>query len=205
MSFTIEAGDRAFRDAIAAIESTSAVEVVVAVRAYARRWMVQHVIVALIAAIAVDIYAVASGWPAWAVLALPLATGLASALVVEYVPPLYRFLVPAFVREGHVIEAARALFVARGIHATRGRTGMLVFVAVRARACEIVGDVAVVEHVGAARLDDLAAKLGAAIPGGAEATAKVLASFAPELAAALPRQAGDANELPDAPIAVSPD
>ncbi len=204
MTFTSEAGDRAFREAIATIEGTSAVEVVVAIRAYARRWMVQHMIVGLVSAIAVLAYTVLFDYPAWAVLALPLATGVLSSALVEYVPALYRFLVPAHIREHHVIEAARALFVERGVHTTHGRTGMLVFVAVRSRTVEIVGDVAVVEHVSQATLDDWAAKLVAKISDGAEPVAKQLAAFAPELAAALPRAADDKNELPDAPIVVDP-
>ena len=205
MSFGTDAGDKAFRDAITAIEDASAVEVVVAVRAYARRWMVQHMVVGLIAAIAVLFYAVLFEWAAWAVLVFPLATGLISTLIVEYIPPLYRFLVPAYVRESHVIEAARALFVARKVHGTRDRTGMLVFIAVRARTCEIVADLGVIAKLGQDTLDDYAAKLRAAIPDGAEATAKVLASFAPELGAKLPRKHDDVNELSDATIAVAPE
>jgi putative membrane protein len=205
MSFTSEEGDKAFRAAVATIEAASAVEVVVAVRAYARRWMVQHMVVGLIAAIAVLFYAVLFEWAAWAVLAFPLATGLISTLLVEYVPPLYRFLVPAYVRESHVIEAARALFVARNVHGTRDRTGLLVFIAVRARTCEIVGDLGVIAKVGQDTLDHYADRIRAAIPDGAEATAKVLASFAPELATKLPRKLDDVNELPDEPIAVQPE
>jgi putative membrane protein len=204
MSFGSDAGDKALRDAIAAIESASAVEVVVAVRQYARRWMVQHMIVGLVAAIAVLVYAVLFGLEPWAVLAFPLATGVLSTLIVEYVPPLYRFLVPAFVREAHVIDAARALFVERAVHGTRDRTGMLVFVAVRARAVEIVADLHVIAKLGQPKLDEYAAKLCAQIPNGAEAVAKALAALAPELGAALPRKADDVNELPDAPIAVPP-
>jgi len=205
MAFNSDAGDKAWRDAIAAIEDTSSVEVVVAVRQYARRWMVQHVIVGLVAAVAVLVYGVLFEWPAWTVLVFPLVTGVLSTLIVEYVPPLYRFLVPAFVREAHVVEAARALFVARGVHGTRDRTGMLVFVAVRARAVEIVADLGVIAKLGQKTLDDHAAKLCAAIPGGAVAVAKQLAAFAPELAAALPRRADDTNELDDKPIEVRPE
>ena len=205
MSFTSAAGDKAFRAAVAAIEEASAVEVVVAVRAYARRWMVQHMVVGLIAAIAVLFYTVLFELEAWAVLVYPLVTGLLSTLIVEYVPPLYRFLVPVHVRESHVVEAARALFVERKVHATRDRTGMLVFIAVRARTCEIVADLGLEAAIGQATIDDYAAKIRAAIPRGAEATARVIADFAPALAAKLPRKHDDTNELPDAPIVVSPE
>jgi putative membrane protein len=205
MSFGTGADDKAIRAAITAIEGVSAVEVVVAIRKYARRWMVQHMIVGLVAAIAVLVFAVLNAWEAWAVLAFPLAAGVVSTLIVEYIPPLYRFLVPAYVRETHVIDAARALFVERGVHRTTGRTGVLVFVAVRARVVEVVADIAVLDKLGQRRIDDFAGKLKAAIPDGAVAVAKALAAFAPELAAAFPRTANDVNELADAPIAVSPE
>ena len=202
MSFTSEAGDQAFRAAIGALESASAVEVVVAVRAHARRWMVQHLVVGLIAAIAVLVYAALRPLEPWAVIAAPLVTGLVSVLLVEWIPPLNRFLVPAYVRKLHAREAARALFVDRTIHATRGRTGMLVYIAVRAQVCDIVGDVGVIEKLGQHTLDAYAEKLAAAIPRGAEATANVLTSFVPEVAAQLPRRSDDRNELPDASVIV---
>ena len=58
------------------------------------------------------------------------------------------------------------------------------------------------EKVGQTALDDMADKLAAAIGKGAPATAAVLASFAPVLAAALPHHAGDKNELSDSPTVV---
>ena len=64
MSWGTEQGDKSFRDAIAAIEDNSAVECVVAVRAYARRWMAAHVVVGLVAAYAVLIYTVIVRAPA---------------------------------------------------------------------------------------------------------------------------------------------
>lgn len=202
MTFTSNAGDQAFRAAIAALETASAVEVVVAVRAHARRWMVQHLVVGIVAAIAVLAYAAIRALEAWAVIALPLATGLVSVLLVEWIPPLNRFLVPESIRRLHAREAARALFVDRTIHATRDRTGMLVYIAVRARVCDVVGDVGVVAKLGQHTLDTYAAKLAAAIPRGAEATANVLTSFVPEFAEQLPRRIDDRNELPDAPVVV---
>lgn len=202
MRFTSDAGDQAFKAAVAAMESASAVEVVVAVREHARRWMVQHLVVGLVAGMAVLVYAVLFHLAPWAVLSLPLATGVVSALVVELVPPLYRFLVPELVRKHGVREVARAVFVDRMVHATRDRTGILVFIAVRARVCEIVGDVGVLDKVGQHTLDEYGAKLSKAVARGAEATANVLTSFVPELAAALPRRFDDRNELPDSPIAV---
>jgi len=205
MSWGTAEGDKAFRDAIADIEGTSSVEVVVAVRAHARLFLAQHVVVGLVAMYALLVYAVLAGWDAWAVIALPLASGVIATLLVEYVPPLYRFLVPAWVREQHVVEAARALFVTKNVHATRERTGMLVFVAVRARAVEVVGDVGLVEKLTQTRLDHMAQALKAALPQGPAAIGRTLANFGPELAKLFPKKADDTNELPDDPVAVRPE
>ncbi|HEY1812062.1 MAG TPA: hypothetical protein VGG74_06875 [Kofleriaceae bacterium] len=201
MTWGSEAGDRAFTAAIKSIEAGSSVEVVVAVREHARRWFVQHAIVGIVAAVGVLVYAAIFRWNVWAILAFPLVSGVLAVAIVEYVAPLHRALVPSHVRDRHVLDAARALFVAQGMHATKERTGLLVYLAIRPRACELVGDIAVVDKVGEAKLDAMADKLAAAIPGGAEATANVLASFAPELAAALPVGPDDRDELPDSPIA----
>lgn len=203
MSWGTAEGDKSIRAAIKDLEDTSAVEVVLAVRAHARLFLAQHIVVGLIAMIAVLVYAVLGEWAAWAVIALPLGAGVVSTLLVEYIPPLYRFLVPAWLREQHVVDAARALFVEKGVHTTRGRTGMLVFVAVRARAVAVIGDVKIVEQLGQTRLDHMAQALKAALPQGPAAVGRTLANFGPELADVFPKQADDTNELPDDPVAVT--
>ena len=205
MSWGTDQGDKAFRDAIAAIEDNSSVECVVAVRAYARRWMAAHVVVGLVAAYAVLVYAVLFALPQWAVLAFPLAEGVASTLLVEYVPPLYRFLVPVWLREQHVVEAARNLFIEKNIHSTRDRTGLLVFIAVRARAVEVIGDVGIVDKLGQTRLDHMAQALKEALPDGPAAVGRTLANLAPEFAEYFIRRPDDVNELPDDVVAVRPD
>jgi putative membrane protein len=202
MSWGTEQGDKSFRDAIAAIEDNSAVECVVAVRAYARRWMAAHVVVGLVAAYAVLIYAVLFALPRWAVLAFPLAAGILSTLIVEFVPPLYRFLVPAWLREQHVVEAARSLFFEKNVHSTRDRTGVLVFIAVRARTVEVIGDVGIVDKLGQTRLDHMAQALEEALPAGPAAVGRTLANLAPEFAEYFPRRTDDKNELPDDVVAV---
>ncbi|MEO8548712.1 MAG: hypothetical protein ABI678_02015 [Kofleriaceae bacterium] len=204
MSWGTAAGDKAFRDAIAAIEDNSSVECVVAVRAYARRWMAAHVVVGMVAAFAMLAYAVIDHWADWALLVFPLGAGLLSTLLVEYVPALYRFLVPDWLRAQHVAEAARALFVENKIHGTRDRTGLLVFIAARERTVEVVGDLALVDRLGQTRLVHMAQALKEAFPQGPAAIGRTLANLAPEFAEYFPRGADDANELADALIAVPP-
>lgn len=204
MSWGTAAGDKAFKDAIAAIEDNSSVECVVAVRAYARRWMAAHIVVGLVAAYAMLVYAVVDRWADWAVLVFPLLCGIISTLLVEFVAPLYRFLVPAWLREQHVAEAARSLFVETKIHGTRDRTGLLVYIAVRGRTVEVVGDLGIVDKLGQTRLVHMAQALKEALPQGPAAVGRTLANLAPEFAEYFPRRADDRNELADAVIAVPP-
>jgi putative membrane protein len=113
------------------------------------------------------------------------------------VPPIYRFLAPPPVRYEHVRDAARAAFVEKRVHATRGRTGLLVYIAVRERLVELVGDLAIDDKIGRKTLIAWAEQLEATLPHGAAATAKALVAFAPELAKELPHMEDDINELPD--------
>lgn len=203
MSWGAPEGDKTFRDAVAAIENNSSVECVVAVRARARLFLGQHITVGLVATYAVLIFAVLNEWAPWATLVFPVAAGVVAALLVELVAPLYRFLVPASLREDHVLTAARALFVEKGIHATRERTGLLVFIAVRDGIIDVIADSGIVDKLGQTRLDHMAQTLRVALAQGPAAVGRTLANFAPEFAEVLPRKADDTNELADAPIAVS--
>jgi uncharacterized membrane protein len=95
-----------------------------------------------------------------------------------------------------VREAARAAFSELGVGRTAGRTGVLVFAAVRERGVVLIGDLEVVARIG----DGLAgheAALGEALPSGSEALAGAIAKLARPFGAALPRAADDVNELGD--------
>jgi putative membrane protein len=196
MKFLGGDGVKALEAAVAEIEKTSAVEVVLAVRPRARHWLVQHVVVAIAAGIGVLAFAVWHHLARWEVVALPVIAGVVGLLAVELLGPLYRFLAPGELRDDHVREAARAAFVENRVHATRRRTGLLVFIAVRERRVELVGDTG----LDGAPLPDWSKQLAAALPGGPLATAKALASLAPALSTAAPRREDDVNELPDTPL-----
>lgn len=198
MKFLDEAGVKALEAAAAEIERGSSVEVVLAVRPRARSWLVQHVVVAIAAGLGVLAFTLWShhAFPVWQIMVLPVAAGLLGVLLAE-IPAVYRFLAPAPVRYEHVREAARTVFVDKRVHATRGRTGLLVYIALHERLVELVGDIAVADKVDRKLLGEWARHLEAALPRGAAATAKVLGSFAGELAARLPRAADDTNEIAD--------
>ncbi len=186
---------KALRAAVETIERASAVEVVVAVRPRARRTLAAHAVAAslmLIGVLAYVLYADAEFAPL-EILVLPLAAGVLGALAVEALGPLERALAPV----GELVrEAAQATFYQRSVHTTSGRTGLLVFLALREHRVELVGDTAVVAAVGQPRLDAWGAQLAAQLPSGAE-VAKTLAGFAKELAGLLPHRDDAVNELPD--------
>lgn len=200
MKFLTAAGEKAIEDGAAAIEAVSAAEIVVAIRARARYALLQHGIVGAIASIATLAFMLYGGFAfaKWAILVLPLVAGVGGVLLVAAVPALYRFLEPPWLRYEHVREAAYALFVESRVHATRDRTGVLIYVAVRERMVELVGDIAVSDKFGIEELASMAGTLEAFLPRGSEAFGKALADLAPELAKRLPRREGDRNELPNA-------
>ena len=197
MSFLTEAGERALEETITSLEAVSSIEVVIAVRRRARYALTQHATVGLATAIAVLGYTLYSDveFALWHILTLPVLSGLLGAILVEAVPPLYRFLAPPWLRYDHVREAAYAAFIERGVHATRDRTGMLIYIAERERMVEIVGDLAVTDKLGIETLAAWAGELEAALPQGAEAFAKRMTTFSPLLSELLPRRTDDIDEL----------
>jgi putative membrane protein len=195
-----EAAEAAFRDAIQAIEKLSSAEVVIAVRPRVRRVLVPNVAVgavAMAAVLAFMLFSENAEFALWSIAVAPLLAALAGGLLVEVIAPVERALMTAGVREACVREAARAAFYELGVHRTKGRTGVLVFVAVRERRVELVGDLAIVERFGDAGLTRHAAGLIAALPAGGEAVARALAALAGEYGTTLPRAADDVNELAD--------
>jgi putative membrane protein len=199
-AFLDDAARTALAGAIAATESTSAAEVVVAVRVRTRAWLHVHLIVGFVAA--------------WCGLGFMLysdhAFGLAQFLIDPFVlavlagaastlsPGLTRLLTPASIRRRAVTTSARAAFYERGVHHTSGRTGILVYIALTEQMVELVADDGVVRSVEPTTWAKACAAIERAVPAGGEATARALAAIAPILEVALPRHVEDVNELPDA-------
>jgi len=112
---------------------------------------------------------------------------------------LERTLTPGSLRDRWVLRAARAAFTARGIADTRGRTGVLLHIAVSERRATVLADLGVRRAITDAAWALGCAPLLAAVARGATATA-----LAPYIAALgtlcgqhLPRQQDDENELAD--------
>lgn len=198
--FLDDAARTALAGAIAAAETTSAAEVVVAVRVRARVWIHAHMIVGLVAAWLGLGFMLYSSHPFGlaAFLIEPIAVGLLAGLASTLWPGLARLLTPASIRRRAVASAARAAFYDRGVHHTAGRSGVLVYIALTEQMAELVADGGVVRSVEPTAWKKACAAVDEAVARGGEATAKALAALAPILAVALPRHVEDLNELPDA-------
>jgi putative membrane protein len=188
----------AFRRAVEAIEAASSVEVVVAMRR--RSAAHRHANVAVGATVAfVALAAMLFGshpFSLASILVDPFVVGAVAALAVELAPHVKRALSPR--RDRHVARAARALFVDHGIHATRGRTGLLVYISWLERQIALVADLGLSRALPPETLAAAERELTAAMPSGGAAVARVLEALAPRFAAALPHAPDDVNELPDA-------
>ena len=195
-----EPAQGALAKAVAAVEDSSAVELVVAVRRGARRWVHVPCAMGALTAWAALVFMLYSDH-AFAIASFlidPVLAGVLGGLAATVAPPLVRWLTPAAIRRRAVVAAARATFVERGVHHTRGRTGVLVYCALTEGMAVLVADTAVIAAVPAATLAARERAIDAAVLRGGVAAAEALTALAPIFAAAMPRAADDLNELPDA-------
>lgn len=188
----------AFKDAIERIERESGVEVVVAMRQRSSTYF--HANLAVGAAVAFASLAamlfVDHAFSLISILFDPFVAGAAAAGIVYWLPQVKRLLTRPSTRSRHVRTAARAAFVDRGVHNTRDRSGLLVYIS------WLEQEIAIVPDSGLAGVwadaDATARELTRTMPSGGTAVAKALAALGPALARAVPRRDDDANELPDA-------
>lgn len=186
----------AFARAVEQIEDASATEVVIAVRRRSAAYRHANVIVGVAAALAglaamlfsAHVFALPS------ILVDPFVVGGAAGALVELLPGVKRRLTPRALRDREVLRAARATFVERGVHRTRDRSGLLVYISWLERDIALVGDAGIER----ALPGDAARTLAAAMASGGASVARALVQLAPVLAAAAPRRSDDTNELPDA-------
>ena len=197
--FLDAAARAAFEQAIAAIERASAVEVVIAVRRRSAAYLHANVVVGGVTALA-GLAVMLFGEHVFALTSIlvdPFVVGALAGAAVELLPGVKRLLTPAAMRHRAVLRAARATFVERGVHNTRERSGLLVYLSWLEHQAVIVAD----SGLGRALLGEAHAHaeqaLTAAMTAGGAAIARELERLAPTLAAAMPRRDDDINELPD--------
>jgi putative membrane protein len=130
--------------------------------------------------------------------------GLTFVLVVWLVSiqPIRRLLTPGGLKREQVRRRALEQFHAHGLHQTRARTGVLILLSRAERMAEFLADAGIAARVEPAAWEKPMAALSEAMRRG-EMAAGLLAAVRETgaiLAAHVPPEAGDANELPDAVV-----
>jgi putative membrane protein len=123
--------------------------------------------------------------------------GAIAGAAVELLPDVKRRLSPAALRHRMIARAARATFVERGVHDTRDRSGILVYLSWLEREAAIVLDSGIARALASEAHAHAERALTTAMAAGGAAVARALERLTPMLAAAMPRRADDKNELPD--------
>jgi len=190
----------AFERAVAAIEGSSAVEVVIAVRRRSAGYRHANVVVGAAAAIA-GLAVMLFGEHVFALTSIlidPFVVGGIAGALVELLPAVKRALTPAAMRRAAVARAARATFVERGVHNTRDRSGLLVYISWLEREVALIADSGLAGALPDDARERAEREMTAAITAGGAAVAQRLEQLAPALATAATRRGDDVNELPDA-------
>lgn len=197
--FLDEPARAGFAKAIKAIEDASALEVVVALRrssgGYRHANAIAFVIVAFAGLATMLFSAHEFGIPS--ILLDPFIVGAVAAGLVELAPAIKRVMTPQAVRERVVRRAARATFVERGVHRTRDRSGVLLYLSWLEQRAVVVADSGLDHLLPADALAALEHTLTSAIPRGGAAVAQELETALTRLALGMPRRPDDRNELTD--------
>jgi putative membrane protein len=193
--FSADAKQRA-TSAVKEIEAATSAEVVVAVRAISGNYRSADYLCG--ALVAVTVLSLLLFLPySFAIQTWPIELGFSFALGAwgcSKTGALRRGLTGKKRLHAEATRAARAAFYDLGVSRTTGRTGILVFVSLFERRVEVVADYGVPR----AALTDAAAALDRAIAHPrVDDFVTALAALREPLAAALPRQGDDVNELPD--------
>jgi putative membrane protein len=200
-SLLSESDAREVEAAVARVEGQSAAELVIAVVPRSADYWQARVALAVAWALAAGFaFLHFAPWhePALA-LALEVVVGLL-AFGVSSATSLRRVLVPPRAAEQAVQARAFQLFSERGLHATRSRTALLIFVSELEHRVVLLGDHSIDERLGQAGWDEYVKLLITYIRRN-ECKAgllEVIARLEPQLAAVAPREHDDVNELPDA-------
>ncbi len=119
------------------------------------------------------------------------------------VPDVRRFLTPRGLKRLRVQRRAAEQFIAKNLHLTRERTGVMIFVSLGERMAELIADEGIADHVEPHVWDKAMAALTAGLRDGKveEGFAACIGLCGEVLAEKFPEHAGDnPNELPDAVV-----
>ncbi len=143
--FLTDAAKQALSDAVRDVESRCSAELVVAVRPNSGSFLHADLIAGIAVALAGLIGLLFSPWPfdlVWFVVD-PLLAGALGAFAASRLPAVRRALTFWRVRRRQVETAARATFVEKRVHATTGRTGILVYISLLEHEAAVIHDLGV--------------------------------------------------------------
>lgn len=145
------------------------------------------------------------GWPRWldlAVYLLSLVVGfLAGAILASKIGWLRLLFTPQEQQRDEVQARARHVFFDSRVHHTQTRSGVLIYLSLFEHQAVILADATIAAKLQPADLETLCGQLTAALHRGeplADALCQTIAAAGTQLAAIVPRQTDDVNELPDA-------
>ena len=139
-----------------------------------------------------------TSWPATQIYMLQLGLFAVCALAVQWWP-LRIALIPRVVKRARAHRHAMEQVMARNLHSTKARTGVLIFVSVAERYAEVIADQGIYKKVPPAIWDDVVENLTANIAHGEAAKGFINAveQCGAVLAQHFPPGSGDADELPN--------
>lgn len=202
--FLTDGGRGALERAVVTVEGQSSAEVVIAIRPSSGSYLHADLVAGVIGALVALAFLLFSPWGFalhWFLID-PVVVGLLAALASSRSWTWRRLLTPPEVRRARVLTAARAAFVEKGVHRTRARTGILVYVSLLERDACVVVDTGVEGAVDVERWNASTDALARIVRhgGDAEGLAGAIADLGPVLAPRLPRTEDDVNELADGVI-----
>ena len=202
MALFDEAGRTRIAEAVAAVERTTAGEIVVVSVPSAEPYSDLRAFGASAAALAAAVLA-HTVFPAWSVtwlLWLQLLAFAGAWLLLAW-PPLLRAALPKTRAERSVERRAREELIEQRVLETEARTGVLILLCELERRVVILGDRGVHARVQTDGWKQHVERIVAAIHAGrsADGVCQVISELGSVLARDLPRSPDDVNELPDAP------
>jgi putative membrane protein len=197
--FLTDEAKRALTDAVRDVEAVTSAELVVAVRARSGSYLHADLTAGILAGLFALAVLLFSRWEfglVWFVID-PLLVGLLFGWISSWTRGLWRALTSPADRRQHAETAARALFVEKRVHGTRGRTGMLLYISLLEREAVIVPDVGREALAATEPWKETAAAIETAVHQREDGVqvARRVRTLGPLLAPSLPCAADDVDEL----------
>ena len=187
------------KSAIGAAEKKSAGEIIVVVTPACDDYLQVPLLWAALAALAVPLpLAWLTSLPAAAIYLVQLGLFVALSLLLS-LRPIRLAVTPGGLKRKHAHRTALEQFLARELHTTRSRTGVLIFVALAERYCEVIADKGIADKVEQHFWNELIAAMIASIRAGrlGDGLVEAVERCGDILARHVPPSTRNRNELPD--------